>query len=188
MCIRAPNWESSKNRAPVPWEGMKWENRSFSHCRASSGVWMETGLKFLLWSSRSEFIFSFKKFNLGMTLSHHWTFSMRSSAQPWISLHIYFISYNITKHSTLSGWLLRLKTMEEIPILKLWTKYATCSLFVIFSPPLELSHGSSFAEGAASASLRQHLLLFSPYLPLLPPCCSYPQLPIIFSIVIIISF
>ena len=31
----------------------------------------------------------------------------------------------------------------------------------LFSPPLELSHGSSFAEGAASASLCQHLLLFS---------------------------
>ena len=68
-----------------------------------------------------------------MTLPHHWTFSMRSSAQPWISLHIYFISYSITKHSTLSGWLLRLKTMVEIPILKLWTKYATCSLVVICS-------------------------------------------------------
>ena len=133
MCVRAPYWESSKNWAPVPWEGMKWENRSFSHCSASSGVWMETGLKFLLRSSRSEFVFSFKKFNLGMTLPHHWTFSMRSSAQPWISLHIYFISYSITKHSTLSGWLLRLKTMEEIPILKLWTKYATCSLVVICS-------------------------------------------------------
>lgn len=58
---------------------------------------------------------------------------MRSSDQPWISFHIYFISYNITKHSTLSGWLLKLKTMEEIPILKLWTKYATCSFVVICS-------------------------------------------------------
>lgn len=60
---------------------------------------------------------------------------MRSSAQPWIPLHIYFISYNITEHSTLSGWLLRLKTMEEIPVLKLWTKCATCSFAAICSSP-----------------------------------------------------
>lgn len=39
-------------------------------------------------------------------------FRVRLSVQPWISLHFSFTSYTIIKHSTLSGWLLRLRTMK----------------------------------------------------------------------------
>lgn len=39
-------------------------------------------------------------------------FSVRLSVQPWISLHFSFTSYTIIKHSALSGWLLRLRTMK----------------------------------------------------------------------------
>lgn len=72
MCFEAPYWDSGKNWAPVPQEGVKWEN-----CCFFQPLWgfvgVGVGLMFFLASSGFEFLFSLKKFNWKIILPHYCT-------------------------------------------------------------------------------------------------------------------